>query len=255
MKRTKKAWDLNTLVKVPCPRLTNEMHLGFHLENGVMIGEFGATELGIAEYATQYADAIHDEDVAIEQVRRSADTSRIAEADVVFDNSYTGMHTYIQACLHHVSPEVRYSAQNLAVIFDQYGNIGRHSYRSELMMSRNILTDLRERPADIQATGLTVWMNAHESAATKLRELMDARSAEIASRSKLQVKETRKNTDGVYHLIISRVESMININGVNYVPGFVDAYNTHATEYKNTLAQHLGRVHAGKDGGEEASDI
>jgi hypothetical protein len=42
--------------------------------------------------------------------------------------------------------------------------------------------------------------------------------------------------------ILDRIDAMINLNGHDYVKGFVAEYNTHATEFKNALAQHLGRI-------------
>ncbi|MDR2562384.1 MAG: DUF6261 family protein [Prevotellaceae bacterium] len=246
MKQLDKNEVLNALVKVTCQKLMNEMHLGFHLENQQIFENFSPSTLGIATFFGGYAKAIHDEDVAMEQTRKSADTSRISEADVQFDESYSGMWKYVQACLKHASMEARYAAENLEVIFAKYGNIGKQPYRAELTMSRNLLQDLRERPGDVQTIGLAIWMDAHEEKAVKLRELLDARAAEIAGRPNLRVIETRRETDMIYQRIISRLEAMININGVDYVEGFVAAYNTHATEYKNTLAQHLGRVQAGK---------
>ena len=169
-----------------------------------------------------------------------------ADADAVFDESFSGLHTYQQACLKHSNQTLRRAAQNLDVVFAKYGNIGKYPYRQELAMSMNLLQDLRLHEADVATLGLATWMNAHEQAAQKLRLLMDSRSDEIAGKTTLRAIETRRETDIVYQRIIARLEAMININGENYVPGFVAAYNTHATEYKNTLAQHLGRIRAGK---------
>lgn len=244
MKQLDKNENLGALVKVTCQRFTNELHFGFHLENRTLFERFVPTELGIDSFMEDYTQAVNDEDTAIEQIRRSADTKRIAAADAVFDESYSGMNLHLQSCLKHYDPLIRRSAENLKVVFAKYGNIGKHQYREELVMSRNLLTDLRERAADVTATGLAEWMNAHEQTAIKLRELIDTRSSEIAGRTTLRVSVTRRNTDSIFHRIISRLEARINLNGLDYVPGFVAAYNTHATEYKNALAQHLGRLHS-----------
>ena len=246
MNRMNKKEFLDVLVRVPTHEFTNEQHFGFHLENRNIFNRFDPAALGIATLTEAYSKAVDDEDKAMEQVRRSADTSRIADADVEFDDTYSGMHTYQQACLKHSNANIKRAAQNLDVVFAKYGNIGKYPYRQELAMSLNLLQDLRTREADVNALGLATWINAHEKAAVKLRQLMDARSDETAAKTTLRAIETRRETDTVYQHIIARLEAMININGVDYVPGFVAAYNTHATEYKNTLAQHLGRIRAGK---------
>jgi hypothetical protein len=237
---------LEALVRVPNQKFTNEQHFGFHSENRSIFTRFSYAALGIQPFEEAYGKAVDDEDAAMEQIRRSADTSRIAAADAEFDESYSGMHTYLQACLKHVDHNIRHAAQNLDVVFAQYGNIGRYPYRQELAMSMNLLQDLDARAADVNTVALTVWMDAHRQAAVRLRQLIDARSDETAAKTTLRVIETRRQTDNVYLRLIARLEAMININGADYVPGFLAAYNTHATEYKNTLAQHLGRIHANK---------
>lgn len=241
-----KVETLEVLVRVRTYKFTNEQHLGFHIENKDIFINFGTEELGIQPLIESYAKAINDEDLALEQIRRSPDTVRIAEADEEFNQSFSGMHTYLMACRKHVDPAVRRSAENITVAFTKFGNIAKYPYRTELIMSRNLIQELRERTYDVSKIGLELWMNAHEQTAIKLRELLDARAVEIAGRTKLNVTETRRETDNSYQRVIARLEAMINIHGVDYVPGFVDAYNTHATEYKNALAQHLGRIHAEK---------
>jgi hypothetical protein len=218
--------------------------LGFHRENRTTFTTYNPETLRIGTLSGEYSSAIDNEDTAMEQIRRSADTPRTAAATVEFDESFIGMHTFVQACRRHVSPDIRQSAENLDVVFRKYGNIGKHSYREELTMSHSLLDDLRLRPVDVASIGLVVWMDAHEQAAVRLRELIDERLAETSARTDLRVSETRRQTNLIFHRIVARLEAMINLDGVDFVPGVVAAYNTHATEYRNTLAQHLGRIHA-----------
>jgi hypothetical protein len=113
------------------------------------------------------------------------------------------------------------------------------------------MQELRTRKDDISALHLEPWMQAHEKAAATLSALLDERTGGTAQQTELRVRQVRREVDTLYRQITDRIDAMINLHGHDFAPGFVAEYNAHATEYKNKLAQHLGRVHAGKkDGGD-----
>jgi hypothetical protein len=234
------------LVRIRTSYLPNEQHFRFHTENDGLYTKFGVAALGIEPFITPFRAKLSDEDTALERIRKSADTERIALADSEFDRSFSGLYEYTRSCLNHFSQEVRNSAKNLMIVFDHYGNIGKEAYRQELASSFNLLQDLRARNVDVTALALEPWLSAHEQAAAALAALLDERNVETAQQTELRVREVRRELDTVYQQILDRVDAMINLYGKDFVPGFVAEYNAHATEYKNKLAQHLGRVHAGK---------
>jgi hypothetical protein len=67
---------------------------------------------------------------------------------------------------------VRHAAENLAVVFDKYGNIGRQACRQELGSSVNILQDLRARP--------THWPRCSTCARVKTRSRPTSMSSTYA---------------------------------------------------------------------------
>jgi hypothetical protein len=230
------------LVRVRTFALPNELHFRFHTENDGLYTKYGAEPLGIGQLIIPFRAKLSNEDVALERIRKSAGTDRIALADDEFDRSFSGMHGYTRSCLNHFDPAVRRSAENMIIVFDHYGDIGKEAYRQELGSSFNLLQDLKARPNDVATLGLAPWMAAHEQAANNLAALLDERTFESSQQTTLNVKQTRGEVDGLYQQITDRIDAMINLYGKDFVPGFVAEYNAHATEYKNKLAQHLGRV-------------
>jgi hypothetical protein len=243
---------MNRLIRVATRSLTNETHFAFNLGNRRLYVKYGAAPLGIAGFIGGYEQAVDDEDTALERIRKSADTGRIAGADRDFDRSFSGMHGYAKTCLLHYEPEVRHAAENLIVVFERYGNIAGLPYQPALASSLNLLEDLRARTADYQLTGIAPWADAHERAAQYLSGLIDERTSETAQTTDLKVRETRRRVDAANQHILDRIEAMINLNGADYVAGFVAEYNAHATEFKNALAQHLGRIH--RENGENLNE-
>jgi hypothetical protein len=230
------------LVRVKTRSLPNEQHFRFHTENDGLYTKYGVVALGIEPFITPFRAKLSDEDVALERIRKSAETDRIAVADDEFDRSFSGMREYSRSCLNHFDPTVRRAAENLDIVFEHYGNIGKEPYRQELASSHNLLQDLRERATDVTALNLEPWMTAHEQTANTLAAMLDERNVEISRQTELGVKQTRIELDDIYQQITDRIDAMINLYGKDFVFGFVAEYNAHATEYKNKLAQHLGRL-------------
>jgi hypothetical protein len=239
------------LVRLTVRLLPNELHFRLHTENGDLYTKYGVEPLGIVAYFGPFRAKLVDLDTALERISKSADTDRIADADDEFDRSFSGMSEYTRSCRNHFDPAVRHAAENLLVVFDHYGNIGKEAYRQELASSSNLLQDLRAKSADVTTLNLEPWMTAHEQSANALAALLNARTGETAKQTDLNVKQVRSEIDAIYYQITDRIDAMINLYGKEFVPGFVAEYNAHATEYKNKLAQHLGRVRAAKKKSEE----
>jgi hypothetical protein len=235
------------LVRIKTRFLPNELHFRFHTENDSLYAKYGIEPLGISVFIGPFHSNLADLDTALERIRKSPETDRIAEADHDFDTTFSGMSEYVHSCLHHFDPAVRRAAENLDVVFRHYGNIGREAYRQELASSYNLLQDLRIRKDDVTALNLEPWIGAHEQAAAALAALLDERTGETAQQTDLRVRQVRRELDTVYQQITDRIDAMINLYGRDFVPGFTAEYNAHASEYKNKLAQHLGRLHAEKN--------
>ncbi|MDR2120950.1 MAG: DUF6261 family protein [Tannerella sp.] len=234
------------LTRVKTQALPNEMHFRFHTENDGIYARYGIEPLGIQHFIEPFRSGLSALDTALERIRKSVNTERIAVADHDFDFTFSGMFDYTRSCRQHFDPQVRQAAENLSVVFEHYGNIGREAYRQELASSFNLLQDLRARDADVKALTLEPWLKAHEEAARTLAALLDERTGETAQQTELRVRQVRRELDAVYQQITDRIDAMINLYGKDFVKGFAAEYNAHAAEYKNELARHLGRIHAKK---------
>jgi hypothetical protein len=231
------------LVRVETKGLPNETFFRFMTENKVYYLKYNTKTLEIVEFMVEYDASLDELDTALERIRKSPETERIAVLDGEFDTSFSGLEGYTRTCLKHYSPAVRYAAANLIIVFDKYGNIGRQPYRQELGSSFNILQDLRARPADVATLQLQPWMDAHEEAATALAALLDLRTDENAQLTDVRVVQARRRMENIYQKVTNRIDAVINLRGKDFAGAFYAEYNAHATEYKNTLAQHLGRIH------------
>jgi hypothetical protein len=234
------------LVRVRTILLPNETFFTFVKENREYYITYDPQKLEIEVYMAEYDAAVNDLDTALERVRKSPDTERIAVLDAEFDTSYTGMEEYVRVCLKHYIPAVRLAAENLVVIFDHYGNIGRQPYRKELGSSFNLVQELMMQQADVATLQLDPWIQAHTNAANALSALLKVRTGDTSQQTDIRVRNARHRVEDVYQNITNRIDAVINLRGKDFAGGFYAEYNAHATEYKNSLAQHLGRIHKGE---------
>jgi hypothetical protein len=116
-----------------------------------------------------------------------------------------------------------------------------------LVLSFNLQQDLRERSVDATARTFVPCMSVYEQAAA----MLDKRNVETSKQTEFCARGVRHEPDAVYLQITNH--AMINLHAKDVVPAFVVEYNAHATDYKNKLAQHLGRIHAGKQNNSDNS--
>jgi hypothetical protein len=235
------------LIEVPVYRFSEETHYEYMEESSLIMRKYDPNYLGIQIFFGPFEQAIQNEDDALEHIRKSPETVRIAKVDVKFDSSFGGLRDYTHSFLKHFGEQERYAAENLSVVLKKYGNIAKEPYRQELAMAHNLIQDLRKHPADIQTLNLAPWINALETVTNEMLALLDKRNIEVSQQTHLKVKETRQETDILYQKIVNRINAMINIHGKAFAQAFFDEFNTHATEYKNKYAQHIGRIRSGKE--------
>ncbi|MDR2408337.1 MAG: DUF6261 family protein [Bacteroidales bacterium] len=238
--------DENILAGVIVSQFSNGLHWKYVSETLDLLGKHNPESLGIVPFYEPFKIAIQNEDAAFKYSAKSAETERIAKLDEQFDIAFSGMRNYANAFLKHLGDAERYAAENLKVVFDKYGNITKQSYRQALGLAHNLIQDLRNRHEDVQTINLIPWIDAFEMKEQQLSSLLEKRNEEMSQQTNLRMKETRQETDFYYHKIVNRINAMINLYGKDFVPGFFEEFNQHATEYNNIYAQHIGRIQAGK---------
>jgi hypothetical protein len=239
--------EKNKLVRVEVPRLQNETCFQFLKENRACYQKYNPTMLNIGGFMLEYDQAMAEFDEALEVIRKSAETARISAADTAFDQAFSALHGYVKVCLNHYDADVIVAAQNIEPILHHYRDLGKQSYRQELGSAQNMLDTLGEHLDDVGILNLIPWMDALSEKMQILSSLLDTRTEEEAQRPTIRTIDARRKAEKLYLQITDRIDAMINVNGKNYVVGFFNEYNAHATEYKNNLAQHLGRIHKHTD--------
>jgi hypothetical protein len=242
--------------KFAMTELRNEEHFRFHTDVVVLIdgdgtpheeGEgdgrlYTAVTLGIEQDFDAYLIAHNKEDVALELIRKSATTEKIAEADTTRDITVRGLTDSVRTSLQHFNADKREAARQLKVVLDHYGNLAIKGYAEETASIYNLLQELNDNyAAEIALLGIGDWVAQLDADNTAFQTLLDARFAEVAGKTDLRMKEVRKEIDAIYRKITDRIAAQMLLNGeAPFIP-FVRDLNARIAFYANVIAQRKGR--------------
>ncbi|GHT67838.1 hypothetical protein FACS189452_06320 [Bacteroidia bacterium] len=234
---------MKTIIKVDFYAFRNEEWFQLFTEFRDLVLKFNPSVLNVAAqwatFLTLYADA----DTALEIIRKSADTALMLEADHRRDLTFRGFADAVKSARNHFDPAKRAAAEQLAILFDHFGNLARKASNEETAGIYNLLQELNGAYANrVAALGLADWTSQLAAHNAAYETLVKDRNTEIASRSKLQMKTVRRDVQDVYSQIVQRIEATMTLNGeVPPFTDFVNELNAFLKHYADTLAQRRGK--------------
>lgn len=99
-----------------------------------------------------YVPAYEKETGALDIIRKSSLTDRIAAADNGRDSLNSGLDDTVKGALNHFNKAKKEAAHRLQVTLDHYGNINRKSYDEETAAINSLVADLNGQYATNVAT-------------------------------------------------------------------------------------------------------
>ncbi|MDR2466495.1 MAG: DUF6261 family protein [Prevotellaceae bacterium] len=236
------------ILRLDFRRLRNEEWFQLFTEFRDLVLKYNADELNIAELWATFLLLYADADTALEIIRKSADTALMIEADHVRDHTFRGFVDAVKSARNHFDPAKRAAAEKLIIIFDHFGNLAHKAFNEETAGIHNLLEEFdrgapeTELPVDV--LGLRDWANKLAADNDAYEALVKDRNTEVASRSKLRMKEVRSDLQEVYYKMVARIEATMTLNGeVQPFTDFVNEWNAFLKHYSDVLAQRTGRRH------------
>jgi hypothetical protein len=227
--------------------LHNDEHFQYLAELRDLIAKHGAEALKIKPLFDAFRPFHQREDEALKKIVKSATTAGIEAADHARDRTFNGLAGTCKAALNHYDHDVAEAAARLQIVFDTYGNLAAKSLNEETSGIYNILQDLKGSYAgDVQAVGLSGWVAKLEADNNKFEALVKERNDENASKTHLNLKECRAETDKAYSAIIERLNALMNVYGEADYTEFASELNEFTDKYNNAIAQRHGRAKARK---------
>jgi hypothetical protein len=229
-------------------KLRNEEWFQLFTEFRDLVLKYNPGALNIAELWATFLILYADADTALEIIRKSADTAMMLEADPVRDPTFRGFADAVKSARNHFDPATRAAADRRTVLFDHFGNLARKAPNEKTAGIYNLLQELDSgtsgTPLPVDVLGLRDWaVQLAENNAT-YEALVKDRNTEVASRSKLRMKDVRRELQEVYYKITTRLEATMTLNGdVPPLTDFTNEWNAFLKRYADVLAQRTGRHH------------
>lgn len=220
--------------------------------HGLFNGANEVVRTAIAEYVSSFAAILQREDLALEQIRKSALTEKIAELDTRRDNVYYGLMTIVKAFHYSPHPYQVEMAKRIQIVLNHYGDFRRKGYNEESAIIINMVQDLNSRVADdLTQLNINDWVTDLSMANQELIMLMGERYNQGADVQMEDIREVRSEIDGVYQQITTKINALVVINGTADYADFINKMNERITYYKNAIAQRKGRAEAERKKKEE----
>jgi hypothetical protein len=203
--------------------------------------QYDPQSLGIHLLYVPYKQALNNEMVSLDFIRKSEITKKIADQDHLRDDIFRGFADSIKGATKHFDSSHREAAYLLDDIVGHYGNITRKTLDDETAAINDLVRELNQ-PAAAQAVvllGLTAWQNKLVEENENFVKLMTERYRETAEKTPFRMQDTRRETDRYYHAIISQIENQ-HLAGVAVSEAFVRELNAVIERFKRILAQESG---------------
>jgi hypothetical protein len=207
--------------------LPNEAHYRFF---GKVIRELAQAGSGVikilGDLVTELNDWYVKEKACIAWYRKNALTAKIADADHRLDNALVGMLAQINAMRHNVNSEIAEAAERLYIMLKSYGRVASKPYLQEAGAVEGILAHLNgDLAADALITLLAPWKEELAAALADFTDLFDQREAKAIEKPQEGFPEVRRGIENVWHQIVARINSGIELNISPDLEAFVKLIN------------------------------
>ena len=205
----------------------------------------GAGSIGIKILTDDLDARIDKANESLDQADKSGLTVEIRGKDRARGDTLRGLVLATKSFTHHPDPAKRTAANRLVIVIEKYGDFSKKTYDDESAAIEDLVKEFSNATYApmVILLGIGEWVTALDNANKAFGALMLQRYAERTQRA-VPMKIARVAVEEKIEEIVARVESIINLNGLDSSPElalFVKEYNEIAKRYKNILKQEQGR--------------
>jgi hypothetical protein len=221
--------------------LRNEAHYQFLLLVKKLFESHASVANIVAAQLSQLYALIIVEGKLVDSVRASEYTRQLVDIDRRLDRSVSGLTLAIETALHHPDPNVVKAAERLMLLLKAFRNqIGKKAYEEESGAVKILIADLQGAYApQVSTLSLGVWVTEIAAAQAAFEQVFLLRSAEYAARPQENLKEVRREIEGVYHQSTERINAYTVMNGTSVTGDFINKLNDEITYFNEHTHHHV----------------
>lgn len=212
------------------------------------IVELGAEALKIAPLFTVFQSCLQTMDDSIANIRKSAYTPEMKQADTGRDYSQSATLGQINIFQHHYDPVLRNHAITLYPVYNFFKNKTQISFEEQTGVTDNLVQELEsdKYKEAVAALGLAGWVADLKAKNQICKNLSTTRIAESGERNTSpKLEESRKLFEKAYKDLVTRLNALAEVNGDTEYLTLFSWWNALIDRYRLLLSNRLG---AGKGG-------
>ncbi|MDR2407128.1 MAG: DUF6261 family protein [Bacteroidales bacterium] len=224
-------------------QVNNETHVLLNDEVRHALEKYSIKGEVLESLLEKHLVALELEKSALDIIMVSTFTQEIRDQDKLRDRIFRGFMYAIRSALFHYDTNKIKQAQIINTVLRHYGNVAKKTLDAESAAIDNVIRDLRSNKKNYAAIielGLEEWLVQLQLANEAFQNLMRDRYDEKTHLPIIRMKEARKETDSLIHLIFSQLEILIFTEGQQKYEPFITEINLIMERFKNILAQQAG---------------
>jgi len=222
--------------------LRNREHFNLHREFRELAEETGIGTLGLNDLFPEYLQVYEQEEKAQGQLRGSALSESIAQADAAREETFRGLRLVLKGLSHHYREDIRRAAKRLGIFLGVQNRLRHLGYDRKTATLTALLRDLQKDSAgDTKLLNLTGWVQELQQRNETFQARKAQRHTERASRPAIPLKEVRHTADLLFARIRERIQAEMLIQGGAVLQEFSRKWNVRVESYQRELARRRGR--------------
>jgi hypothetical protein len=200
-----------------------------------MVIKFNPVAMQIQQQLSEVQQALAVEDTALGRIAKNPYTDPLHAADTERDDSLRGLSNVLKGNLHHPDPAIRIASEELLAIPQLTPSISARGYEEEEALLNILLNHLiGDYAMQVATAGVNAWVSQLAEQNAEVQRLHALAYAATAAVSGVSVKNARKAADAAIDVLITRLNALIEIDGMGTFDAFITEYNV-MTKYYETL--------------------
>lgn len=180
---------------------------------------------------------------ALEQIRESEETNKIATLDRVRDADLQALRDSIKPYRNAKTDQKKQAYNALKIILDEYKDVARDSYEQETMKLNTLIATLKNdaNQPHLSLLKITDFLTELEQSNTEFNEVFAKRSAQNLQKETYDVKALRKQMTELYRKLSNYIVTLAGIKQDEFYKKVLDTFNNSRKYYADTLAIRGGK--------------
>lgn len=180
---------------------------------------------------------------ALEQIRESEDTNKIATLDRVRDADLQALRDSIKPYRNAKTDQKKQAYNALKIILDEYKDVARDSYEQETIRLNTLIATLKNDANQPHFSLLKIidFLTELEQSNTEFNKVFAKRSAQNLQKETYDVKALRKQMTELYRKLSNYIVTLAGIKQDEFYKKVLDTLNNSRKYYADTLAVREGK--------------